>query len=338
MTWAIVIVLLVGGLYYSGFFSGSETGIYCLSRLRLHLGELEGDPQAVRLARILDDEPGALSVTLIGTNVMNYLTTSAVAFMFVELLGVPELDTELYTIVLMTPVVFVFGEVVPKNLFQRRADALMMRGSTQLAFFGALFRATGAIWCVTRLAAFVSNLALGKRAERHTTADPKRRMALLMQDALIGDVVGNAQSDLIDRVIRLAETPIHAIMVPWNRVATLPGTAGRRALLRLARRNRHARIPVHGKQRRQVMGLADVDVLLQTPDWQTIDERLEPAMTLSPNETVAVAMRRMQSQRRHMAIVVDRGGLLLGLVTLRDLLQEIVGELTVATEPAATPT
>jgi len=84
MTWLLVIVLVIGGLALSAFFSGAETGLYCVNRLRLHLGAQLQDPRAVRLAGTLDDEHGALSVTLVGTNMANYVLTSAAAYLLAE--------------------------------------------------------------------------------------------------------------------------------------------------------------------------------------------------------------------------------------------------------------
>ena len=79
MSWVMVSLLIILGLALSAFFSGAETGLYCVNRLRLHLRVQRRDPRALRIAEILQDPQGALSVTLVGTNLMNYVTTAAVA-------------------------------------------------------------------------------------------------------------------------------------------------------------------------------------------------------------------------------------------------------------------
>lgn len=326
MSWVVVFTVMVIGLFLSGFFSGAETGLYRINRLRLHLGVRRRDPRALRLAAVLDDEQGALSVTLVGTNVANYVTTLAVTYLFADLVGLSDIQAQLYTVVALTPVVFVLGEMVPKTLFQLHADRLLARGSRLLAFADRLLRLTGIVWVLTRLAERINRLA-GMNAKHPNALEPKRRVAMLLQDALAGDTYSSDRSALIDRVCGLSETPLHAVMVPRNRVRVIPARAGRRELLRLARRTGHARLPVYESSSRRIIGLANVDDLLQSQDWKTVADRLRPAPALGPHESVATAIAHLKQAGRSMAVVTDRGGQMLGVVTLKDLLGEVVGEL-----------
>lgn len=327
MTWLVIAVIAVLGLFFSAFFSGAETGIYCFNRLRLQVGVRQDDIRAARLARVLEDQSGALAVTLIGTNVSNYVTTTAVTFMFVRLIGVSELDAELYTVAALTPIVFVFGEIVPKNLFHRHADALMMQGNVLLAGANRLFRMTGLVWAFTRLSRFALRLATGRHPPDKRAYGSKRYVAALLKESLVDTAQGEDQSELIDRVMQLSETPIHAVMIPRNRVTTVPTSADRRELLRVARRTTHARVPVLQKRGRHVVGVVYLDALLNDDSWRVVEERLQPAVSISPHETVAAAIAVLQDKGQDMAVVTDRGGQMLGLVTMRDLLEELVGEL-----------
>ncbi len=331
MSWAAALAWAFVGLALSAFFSGAETGIYCLSRLRLHLGTQQREPRALRMARVLDDEPGALTVTLLGTNVMNFITTSAVAYLLTNFAHLSSIETEICAVAFLTPIVFVFGEIVPKTLFQRHADTWMFRGSGLLALSATLFRATGAVWCLTRLSSLLARMTTPRHTSPHPAPAPKQRIAMLLQEALAGDAAGDAQSSLIERVVRLSDTPLHVAMVPRHQVVSISAQTDRPALIRMARRTRHARLPVSGRHRWHIIGLVKIDELLQTTDWKTVDERLEPAMTLNPNDTISAAITHMQEHRKQMAIVVDRTGRMVGIVTLRDLLREVLGEL--AAEP-----
>lgn len=316
------------GVFLSAFFSGAETGLYRVNRLRLHLGVKKGDPQALSLSGVLDDERGALTVTLIGTNVANYVTTSAVAYVFADAWHFGEIDTEVATIAIVTPILFVFGEVVPKSLFQLHPDMLMGRGSRILVFFDRLFRVSGLVWVLKGLAGSLNRLVSGD-PELGGSLAPKRRVARLLQEALAGTVISEDQSDMIDRVCQLSETPLHAVMVPRNRVRIIRADTDRRGFIRVARRTGHAQLPVFESRPWHIVGLIKVDQLLQSDDWRTVSDRLQSPLNLSPHETVAAGITRLQRAGRSMAIITGHGGQMLGLVTLKDLLREVIGELAV---------
>jgi CBS domain containing-hemolysin-like protein len=229
------------------------------------------------------------------------------------------------TVALVTPILFVFGEVVPKNLFRLHADTLLARGSRLLVFFDRLFRATGLVWALKGLAVACSRFISGD-VEPGQTSAPKRRVALLLHEALAGTTLSEDQSDMIDRVCRLSETPLHAVMVPRNRVTIVRADTDRRGLIRVARRTGHAQLPVFDARPRHMTGVIKVDELLQSDDWQVVGEHLEPALNLSPHDTVAAAITRLQRAGRSMAIITSHGGQMLGIVTLKDLLREVIGE------------
>lgn len=326
MIWVIVLFTALVALFLSGFFSGSETGLYCVNRLRLQLAARRQNRGAMRISALLEDEQGALSTTLVGTNLANFAATSTVAYMFAELIGVPATHCEIYTVLILTPIVFVFGEVVPKNLFQRHADTLMLAGSRWLVWFDRLFRILGVVPALKLLASGLNRLMPGQDG-RSVALGPRHRVAALLQDALAGQTHGEDRSDLVDRIFRLSETPLHAVMVPRNRVQTIAADADRRTLIRITRRRGHAVLPVHEAHHRQVVGLVKVDELLQSDDWKTVSDRLHPVMRLRPHDTVASAMIQLQRAGRSLAVITDPGGRLLGVVALKDLLAQVVGEL-----------
>ena len=327
MTWFFVIATLAVAIVLSGFFSGSETGLYCVNRLRLQLGVQRRDARSIRLARLLSDERSALSVVLIGTNAANYLATAAAAFLFSDLLGVSDQATEIYTVLALTPVLFVFGEIVPKNLFQMHADTLMTRGSRAFAVATTVIKATGAVWAAKWASEFLLR-ALPIEGGDRRVAEPKRRMAALLREAMAGDTLGETQSEFVDGVVLLSETSVASVMVPRNRVVTISAKATRRELTVAARRSSHTRLPVRDQHARRVIGVIKVDDLLTRDDWTTIADGLRPITTLTPHQSVASAITELQRARHPMAVVTDRTGHMLGIVTLKDLVEELVGELT----------
>jgi CBS domain containing-hemolysin-like protein len=326
MIGVLIVAIAVLSLLLSAFFSGAETGLYCINRLRLHLGVQSADPMSLRLASIIDDESGALSVMLIGTNVSNYILTTAAVYGLAEMGGLNDTRAELYVVLLLTPIVFVFGEVVPKNLFRLHADTMMARGSRLLGLFNDVFRMTGMVWCLARMAALANRLAGGRDADAALLV-PKRRVARMLQEALVTDPFGQDQSDLIDRVCQLSDTKLHKLMIPRNAVITIAAHADRRELLRCVRRTGHARLPVFETDRRRIIGVVRIDELLHDDGWKSVIERIRSILTFGPHESVASAITRLQRAGRGMAVVADPGGRMLGIVTLKDLVGEVVGGL-----------
>jgi len=325
--WITMAAFILLTLFLAGLFSGSETGFYCLNRLRVFLGLQRGERRAVRLGRLIDDEQGTLAGTLAGTNIMHYLLTSAVAYTFTSLLSIDASQAEVYTVAILTPVVFVFAEVVPKNVFQRHADVLMPKFSWILYLANRSFRAIGLVWLMKKLTTMAARLA-GTPEAQPLVGGPKKYIATLLQEALSERHLGEEQSELIERVVKLSDTPVRFVMVPQHKVVMIAANSDRNAFLRMARSTEHARVLVYGGRRSQIIGLIKIDELLRDTGWRRVGDRIVPVLHLRPFETVARAMSRMQRVQKEMAVVTGVGGGLLGIVTLRDLLDEVVGEMT----------
>lgn len=325
--WITMIAFIATTLLLAGLFSGSETGFYCLNRLRVHLGVQQGDRRAIRLTSLIDDEQGTLAGTLAGTNIMHYLLTSAFAFTLTNLAGLDASEAEIYTVAILTPVVFVFAECVPKNVFQRHPDSLMPRFSWLLFMANRTFRAIGLLWLMKGMTVLAARISGAPEAEP-LTGGPKRSIASMLQDALAGRHHGAEQSELIERVVKLSDTPVRFVMIPLNKIVMCAAEADRGRLETLARSTDHSRLLVYTGRRTQVTGLVKIDDLLRDDSWRRVGERAVPVLQLQPFETVAIAIARMQRMQKEVAIVTGFGGSLLGMVTLRDLLDEVVGEIT----------
>jgi len=324
---AVVIILAI---LLSAFFSGTETGIYCANRARLQLKVRQGDVRAARLAHLLSEEGSTLTVTLIGVNLADYLTTTAAAFFFLEVLQWSEPKVEFYTIAFVAPVLFVFANVVPKNLFQMHADVLMPLCALPLQLAGRILRVTGAIAALRALAASLNRLGLDPIPDL-LLVEPKRKIAALLRESLAGHDLGSAQSGLIDQVLQLSEVSVQSVMVTAGRVNAISRSATREELIRFARSTTHSRLPVYGTHRRNIIGLINIDAMLASLDWRTVGHKVEPPLTIGPYETIASALSNLQKAGQDLAVVVDKTGSLLGIVTLRTLLDVILGALAAET-------
>lgn len=312
-------------VFLSGVFSGSETGMYCLSRVRLKIKAERGDRRARRLERVLRNGQSALSLMLVGTNISNYAATACFALLLSTRLGLSEHQSEVYTTLIVALVIFVFGEVVPKNLFQFHADRLMTATGPILRVTNAVL--WPAVWILTSLTTRFTAM-FGDRAGTVAGLDPRKQIVRLLREGIPLSDHHESHHEMIDRALMLADLPVHAVMTPRNRVVTIAAGAGREKLLNLARTRDYSLIPVIGRHPRQIEGLVEVQKLLDDGTWKTAGERMGSFTRLDPHESVASALVRLQRERARMAVVVDRGGYLLGVVTLKDLLEELVGELS----------
>lgn len=324
MITALIVCGFLIAVFLSGVFSGGETGLYCLSQVRLKVQAEQGDRRARRLERLLHHAPSALSMALIGTNLMNYLATAFFALLMTTQLGLGEGQTEIYTTLIVTFIIFVFGEVVPKNLFQSHPDRFMsavapILRTANLVLFPAVWAMT---WATGRFAGL-----FGKSGAVQAGLDPRVQVARLLRDEMIASPHVEVHHEMIERALALADLPVHRVMTPRNRVAAIAASARRERLQSLARTKGHSILPVFGRNPRRIEGIVEVAKLLDDEHWTTIGERMAPATCLDPHESVAAALIHLQRERARMGIVVDRGGYLLGLVTLKDLVEELVGEL-----------
>lgn len=324
MIWLLGIVVISILLAISAMFSGAETGIYCVNRLRLRLDVDRGQAAAKRIAGLLSDEPQALAVVLAGTNLANYLTTLAAAWFIARQFNLGGGGLEFATTVMVTPLLFTFGELVPKNLFQREAEYFLYAVSWPLSIAARILAPL--VWGILLLASLVLKV-IGRPADQAWSLDPRERVVGLLKEALAQSEDAQQHGEFIDRVLRLSKTPIRAVMLPIEQVATLPADADRAAFEVAARRSEHSRFPVYNQQRDRIVGLVTAQNLLGDTSWQRVADKLEPLESLDPETSVAAAILRVRGTGQRMFGVADARGRIQGIVTLKDLMEEIVGEL-----------
>jgi len=320
------IILAAVFIVASGFYSGSETGAYCINRIRLRLRADTGDRRAVMLRRLLADEQGLLVSVLIGTNLSNYLTTVCVAYIFTTHYFA-EGRAELYTTLIVAPVIFVFGEVLPKNLYQRHADRLV-RGS-MWPLVGSYFvcRALGLIGLLKGINRVLIRALSPSETDESELVHPRQEVVALLREGLGHGVLSEQQSLSVERVMRLQHVRVGHAMIPRSRTAVVQLDAGRERLLELIGQHDFSRLPVCTADPRRIVGVVNVYDVLQADAQATVEQLMHPPLRARPEESVMACLVRMQRARQPMAVVETEGGRAVGIVTIKDLVEEIVGEL-----------
>jgi len=324
--------LLIGALAalgLSAFFSGTETGTYCLNRVRLNVRASQNDPQARRLIALMERPQELVITMLLGTNIADYLCTACVTALLLRL-AVSEGLVELYATAIVTPLVLVFGGVLPKDWFQRESDRLMYPLAALLTWCRRVLAWTGVLWLLDRLARALVRGIDPLHAADQAELLPRARMRRLLSEGAASGGLSAFQKDTLERVLNISRVRLASVMVPRQRAAIVPINISRADLLRVARMAHFSRLPVYRDDPRRVVGIVNVyHVLMDERQDRPIAEYVQPVPALHAGETVPAALLKMQQARQVMAIVIDDAGHCLGLFTIKDLVEEIVGELAV---------
>ncbi len=311
----------------SALFSGVEMGIYCLDRVRLEVRAEQGDRRARRLARLMERSDELVTTTLLGTNLADYAASATLAALLTHM-SIPEARTELYTTLVLTPVILVFGGVVPKDWFRRRSSELMLALSTLLSVCRQLAVVTGLPWVMRVITRGLIRLLDPGRADQEGLVPRVGTLRLLTEGAARGGLSA-FQRAVIERVLRVSRVRVSQIMVPRPRTAHVPITIAREDLLRIARMAHFSRLPVYEGDPRRIVGIVNVYDVLMDEQPRPVRDYVRPALRIPAATTVPEALVKLQKAHQVMAIVVNDKDEFLGLFTMKDLVEEIVGELEV---------
>ncbi len=327
MNWSIVpwYVLAAVALVGSAIFSGVETGIYGLSKLRLRVRTHQKDERAVRLAGWIAHPTYVLEGLLIWQNIVNFAFSAATATIFAQY-GYGEFTRAVISILVITPMVLIFGEIMPKDLFYTHSDRWTYGF---VPFLRRAFKVITVIPLLPVLGALgrASLFLIHRGKMEKEVLSPRQEMIILMQEPTASGDLSGTQQDLVQRALRLARVTIREVMMPWNRVVGVPATIGREGFCALVRRYGVSRMPVLGKSTNEVLGVVEILAALGDGGEFNLTQHLKPAMTLIGEQNVRSAITLMQRARQTLAIVVDRQGRAVGLVTMKDLIEELVGDL-----------
>ena len=218
---AVIFVLL------SGFFSGTETGIYRLSRFRLRIGVEQNRPSFRLLDRSMRDSHGLVLSMLLGTNLSNYIVTSIVTFMLLHAVA-----AELYATALVTPILFIFSELIPKHLYFYRADTLMPSFAPLLWSSDRLFTWTGLVPLLKLISkGFARAAGATLTAEAALTHPPGRLISRIIKETREEGFLSPLQMDMMDRLVNISNIRLRQVCVPINKVLCVRLDTDRTALL-----------------------------------------------------------------------------------------------------------
>ncbi len=330
----IILILVVAfTVILSGFFSGAETGIYQLSRLRLRLGMEKKRLSFVILGKSLHDSTGLLLSILLGNNLTHYIITSIVTYILLSKVEVAH-TAELFATLITAPALFVFAELLPKNIFFYRADYLMPCFAPVLFAVHKIFS-----WCgIVPLLKFVSRVfakLTGSPALSRTAMVAVRQphIKAIIQDTREEGFLSPVQTDIINRLANISHLSIRSVMTPFNKVQTVDANSDKSALLNKLKKSAFTRLPVYERWPANIVGFINIyECLSSAEDFTNLRNFIKPIRKLAMNTIVSDAINIMQSENQKIVLVTRAGHIgrekPIGIVTMKDLVEELLGELT----------
>jgi Mg2+/Co2+ transporter CorB len=323
------IIAIVVLLALSGFFSGSETALTAASRARMHALEKDGDKRAEAVNRLISNREGLIGSILLGNNVVNILASVLATSLFTQLFGPGGMALAMATGV-MTILVLVFAEVMPKTYAISRPDATAMKVAGIISVLVAV-----ASWIVTLIQMIVSLtlklLGLGTPAEA-MSADEEIRGAIDLHASEGG--VDAADRQRLVGALDLKDLTVEDVMIHRKNIKMLSAELDPRQMVMKALASPHTRIPLYLGEKEEIVGILHAKDLLRAIiplGGNLADLDLDTIMRkpwFVPETTpVQDQLDAFLKARSHFALVIDEYGELQGLITLEDILEEIVGSI-----------
>jgi putative hemolysin len=313
MIW-VALGLGTSSLFLSAFFSGSETGFYRATRLRLVLDAMAGGRIARGLLFLVNHPALFVGTALVGNSVANYLISLATVIAMSQVFPqIPE-AAEIIASIVLAPIVLIYGELLPKNLFLQAPNRLLRRGGVLFLFFVVLFLPlAGLLWLLGRLLGRVTRSS----PEPIRLVLAQRELRQILAEGHEAGILHPAQQSLAHGILAVARKPVRQFLTAPGQMVQVRADLGKQAVLRLAQRNHTAVIPVTADATGRLLGYVRVvDLRLQEGDELAPIRPLPEVRDDSPHLD---ALMRLESSGDSLARVVNGRGETVGIVTLERL-------------------
>ncbi|OGL16674.1 MAG: hypothetical protein A3F92_01775 [Candidatus Rokubacteria bacterium RIFCSPLOWO2_12_FULL_71_22] len=304
------------------FFSAAEMAFIAANRLRLRHAAEAGSGTAASYLEAFRQPERTLSTAMMGVTIAHIVASSTATWSLLPVLGK---WAPLVVTAGLTPVMLVFGEIIPKAIAREWSTTLILRLYWPLTWAATLL---GPFVAVARLLVTATLRLVGARElDARAFVSREELKALLQLEPGEADVT-TQEAEMIDKIFDLGDTTVREVMVPLVEVTMLPDTATPQEAIAVIHQRGFSRIPVYRQRQTDIVGVvAAMDLLSRGAQAASLDELKRVPYYVPETKRIDDLLREMQRARTHMAVVVDEYGGSTGVVTLEDILEEIVGEI-----------
>ena len=314
------VLIIIFCVLFSGYFSATETAFSSLNRIRVKNLAEKGDKKAKLVLDLLENFDSLLSTILIGNNIVNIACASVATLLFVRLLG-EEQGPSVATIVI-TIVVLIFGEVTPKSIAKENPE--------KFAMFAAPFLNVLMIILTPFNFLFIQWKKLISKIF-HTENDysiTEEELLTIVEEAEQEGRIDEQESSLIRSAIEFSEQEAIDILTPRIDIVGVSYDATKEEIAQIFEETNYSRLPVYKESIDHIIGILYQKDFYNLDDEETSFEHIiRPAMFITESKKIGELLQELQQKKSHIAIVLDEYGGTTGIVTLEDILEELVGEI-----------
>jgi CBS domain containing-hemolysin-like protein len=306
----------------SMYFSATETAFSCLNRIRIKNKAENGNKRAALVLRLLDKYDELLSTILVGNNIVNILCSSVATLLFVNLLNDPDLGATVSTVVI-TVLLLIFGEISPKTIAKERPEGMAMFSAPILRVFMFILTPVAFIF---KLWQNLISMILKAPAEQGITEE---ELLTIVDEAEQDGNLDKDESELIRSAIEFNELEVRDIFTPRIDISAIPSDITKEQAAAVFSETGYSRLPVYEGTLDNITGILYLkDFYNSSYNRQTdIHEIIKPVIYVPRSKKISDLRKELQQQQLHIAVVTDEFGGTVGIVTLEDILEELVGEI-----------
>lgn len=317
------VAIFIVCLLLSAFFSASETALLSVSKIRIRTLAEEGNKKAKNVEKLLENTDALLSTILVGNNLVNILATSLTTSLAISMFGSSGVGI---ATAIVTVLILIFGEITPKSLSAKYSDTLALSVAQVLSFLVVLFKPIVVV--LNFITGLIIRLFGGKlEVAPAITEEEIKTVVTVGHEA---GVLETEEKEMIHNVFAFSDTEIREIMTPRINVVSVGDDVTYEELMETYKKEQFSRLLVHSQSYDEVIGVLNMkDLLFKNiePSTFNVTDYMRDAYIVYEFNHVSDVFASMRNARVSMAVVLDEYGVMSGLVTFEDIIEEIVGNI-----------
>ncbi len=318
LTGQLILILVL--IICSGYFSATETAFTSVNRIRMKNLAGDGDPKAEKVLKLSDKYDKLLTTILIGNNIVNIWMTAIATTICIGLYG--SHGATIATIAI-TIIVLIFGEITPKNLAKEKSESFSMFSAPMIGLLMTILTPVNFIF--TKWKQLISRIfRLGKQ-----DAITDDEILTMVEEAETGGSIDEGRSELIQNAIEFDQLTAEDVMTPRPDMVAVDTECTNEELMEIFKETGYSRVPVYEEEIDHIIGVINQKDFHNHINGtnRTIMDFILPVVFVGETMKIFDLLRKMQQLKTHMAIVIDEYGGTEGLVTMEDIIEELVGEI-----------